>query len=531
MYSLGLEFSTQSVKYVLLDVEKGEVLYADSLDYDRTFPAYNTDGGVLPSGNLSVRHTSPLMALEALGLVFARLKEEMGDLGSVAAIKADAMQHCTVYTDGSFPERLKSLESEASLHDQLEPVFTRRTCPIWEDRSPVDEVLYLTETLKSGDGVEYITGNCSELRFPGAQIMKWAKESPEAYKGTSHIFLLSSFISSVLCGNIAPVDTGDGWGTNLNNCDIENPGWSDEALAAADKYINSYSSGTSISEKIGGMVHYDSPLGKINSYFSEKYGVNRDAVVLAGTGDNPATLLGCGGRVTISLGSSYTVNGVMRNIVPSENGEFNVFGYTPGNAMALSVISNGAKVHDFFLRNYLLKETDRDIEARDWAEYIKMAGPSQLRQDEKLMLPYLLNESVPVRKTGIIRDGFTANDPSENIRSLHISQVLSLRAHSSHLDKVNDICIVGGASKNIFLRQLISDLYNSRTYTIQNADYAAPMGCAISGARFLLDISYDEAAERFVQVDHSTVLMPIKGNVNEGALLVKRYNDLENDYS
>jgi len=34
--------------------------------------------------------------------------------------------------------------------------------------------------------------------------------------------------------------------------------------------------------------------------------VNPDAVVLAGTGDNPATLPGCGGRLVISLGSSYS---------------------------------------------------------------------------------------------------------------------------------------------------------------------------------------------------------------------------------
>ncbi len=34
-----------------------------------------------------------------------------------------------------------------------------------------------------------------------------------------------------------------------------------------------------------------------------------------------------------------------------------MFGYTPGNAMALTVFTNGAKVHEFFLDKYIPKET------------------------------------------------------------------------------------------------------------------------------------------------------------------------------
>lgn len=91
------------------------------------------------------------------------------------------------------------------------------------------------------------------------------------------------------------------------------------------------------------MDHYDSEAGTINPYFAEKYGINPDALILTGTGDNPATLMDCGGNIVVSLGSSYTVNGVMDKIVPSAYGEYNLFGYTKGRAMALSVITNGGK--------------------------------------------------------------------------------------------------------------------------------------------------------------------------------------------
>ncbi len=64
------------------------------------------------------------------------------------------------------------------------------------------------------------------------------------------------------------------------------------------------------------MVHYDTVLGPIAPYFVRRYGMNPGAVVLAGTGDNPATLLGCGGQAVVSLGSSYTVNGQMKRDRP-----------------------------------------------------------------------------------------------------------------------------------------------------------------------------------------------------------------------
>ncbi len=130
-----------------------------------------------------------------------------------------------------------------------------------------------------------------------------------------------------------------------------------------------------------------------------------------------------------------------------------------------------------------------------------------LREDERLMLPYLRDESVPLRPAGIVRDGFDDQDARVNIRSLHVSQVLSLKLHSGHLSRTDALCVVGGAAQNRFLRQLIADVFDSNTYNIRHAGFAAALGCAISGARAILNVSYEEAAGRFVQIDRS-VLCP-----------------------
>ncbi len=527
LYALGLDFGTQSAKALVLDVGSAEVIHADSFEYDVAFTAYRTKGGVLPSNDPAIRHASPFMLIEALNLVFSRLQKSGLDVGRVGAVKIDAMQHCTVYANASFGERLRSLDPSEELFPQVERGITRKTSPIWEDRSPVNEALYLASALEKHGSISALTGNRAELRFPAAQVLKWAAEAPDEYAQTAHIFLLSAFLTSILAGKVAPVDTGDGWGTNLNTLDTHHPGWSDVVLQVADEYLLSRSAGLPLKNRLGGMVHCDSVLGPIAPYFVRRYGMNPAAVVLAGTGDNPATLLGCGGQAVISLGSSYTVNGLLKEIVPSMTGEYNVFGYTPEKAMALTVFTNGAKLHEFFLDKYLPEGASGGVADSGWEAYVSAAGTPLLREDEKLMLPYLMNESVPLSPAGLVREGFDDRDAQMDIRSLHVSQALSLKLHSGHLSRTKTLCVVGGASGNRFLRQAVADAFDADTYSIRHAGFAAALGCAISGSRLVLDITYEEAARRFLQIDKASLVRPVSENRQTIPKLLRRYEELE----
>jgi xylulokinase len=525
--SCGIEFSTQSCKIVILDLSGNSVCFMDSFNYDQAFPSYNTEGGVLHSQSSDIRHTSPFMLIEAIDLAFKRIKESGIDISAIKAIKSDGMQHCTVYTDVSFGKSVLRLDPDERLIGQLRPAISRPSSPIWEDRSTHKEAEYLTEALKNEGGIINLTGNRAELRFPASQILKWAKKSPEGYNSTSNIFVLSAFITSILCGKISPVDTGDGWGTNLNTLDIDNPCWNEKVIRVMEKYLFDSGIRSPLASKLGAIDHYDSNAGVINPYFCKRYGLLPYTQILTGTGDNPATLLGCGGNIVISLGSSYTVNGIMQEIIPSKDGEYNIFGYTKGKAMALSVITNGAKVHDHFIKRYLLKSEDKTPLDSDWRKYVDMAGAAMISADEKLLLPYLFDESVPLRKKGIIRDDFSQDNPEKNIRALILSQVLSLKLHSGHLGEVKELCVVGGGAKNSLMMQWIADVFNAETYTIENPAIAAPLGCAISAAVKDLNIPYEEAAKRFVNKDSSSIKMPIPENVNIMDKLIKRYNELE----
>jgi xylulokinase len=524
--SLGFELSTQSAKSVVLDLKTGQVVFTGKVDFDSAFPSYGTKGGVLPSSSPEIRHASPFLMIEVMDRIFQDLLKGGVRLAEIAAVKADAMQHCTVYANGSLAGTLANLADGPDLLSGLKGAISRKSSPIWEDRSTADEADVLTGLLSRKGGLVKRCANKAELRFPGPQIMKWAAENPAEYGDTDHILLLSAFVTSVLAGRIAPVDTGDGWGTNLNSSNIRSPGWDGAILSAVNGWLKARGLGP-LDPKLGKMTHYDSPAGTISPYFVRKYGLTPGTVVLAGTGDNPATLLGCGGGAVLSLGSSYTVNGVMKRIPVSACGEFNVFGYTRGTVMALSCLTNGGKLHEEFLRKYAVKSGAGVLRQEHWDSYARLAGSPVLSPDERLMLPYLMPESVPVRPAGIVRDGFREDDAVANVRGLYVSQALSLRLHSCHLGRVPEICVVGGGARDRIFRQMLTDLFEAPTYVIRNADLAAPLGCAIAAGRHALKISYAEAAKRFVQKDPASVMTPSGADRKVLAGLLARYAELE----
>ncbi|MBL8025411.1 MAG: hypothetical protein JNL74_03325 [Fibrobacteres bacterium] len=505
MKTLGIEISTQSGKAVILNSETGVIEHKITVNFDETFPEYNTVNGVFTNKERpEIRETSPLLLIEAFERLFIKLKSNGADFSEIKAVKVDGMQHCTVYLNSTFETILNNLKSGKPLTSQLSKIFTRQNAPIWEDRSTATEALALEESMKKHGGIAAVTGNRAELRFPAAQIMKWAKESPIEYANTAHIQLLSAFLTSILVSKISPVDTGDGFGTNINALSISKPEWDNRIVNIIEEYSNT----KGLLPKLGSIVPFDTVVGNIGKYFVAEYGFSPEIKVFAGTGDNPATLMGSGGEAVISLGSSYTVNGIASGVKNADEESCNIFGFADDQAIALSCITNGGKIHDHFLKKYA---------AGDWKQYGSLCGKIELSENEPLMLPYLFDESVPRHKAGIIRDGFSESEPSVNVRALHISQALSLALHSTHLSGIKSIAIAGGGAKNLFLRQLISDFFQCDTFCLSDESYTAPIGCAISAA-----------SKKLTRIDKSTNLSPSKNSKRVIDKLLDRYKTLEN---
>ena len=98
---LGLDSSTQSLSAIVLEVEGDgrRVAFESTIAFDEAFPQYGTRHGVLPGNDPTTAASPPLLWVDALELMMARLQQSGLDLKRLAAISGSAQQH------GSAPER------------------------------------------------------------------------------------------------------------------------------------------------------------------------------------------------------------------------------------------------------------------------------------------------------------------------------------------------------------------------------------------------------------------------------------------
>ena len=119
---LGLDSSTQSLTAIVIEIEPSarRVVFESSLLFDEALPHYGTEHGVLPRTGDRVATSPPLMWVEALDRMMARLEASGLDLSRLAAISGSAQQHGSVYLNGTWAGVLESLTSDRA-HRRSDP--------------------------------------------------------------------------------------------------------------------------------------------------------------------------------------------------------------------------------------------------------------------------------------------------------------------------------------------------------------------------------------------------------------------------
>ena len=272
---LGLDCSTQSLSAIAIDYGNRKIIYEKQLIFEKEFPQYKTKSGTLRGSDPLVVHSHPLMWAEALDKLFDAMQSDGVNLKDIAAISGSAQQHGSVYLNETF--LAKPLDVSLSLKENLKGAFSRKTAPIWMDASTSEECQEIRDALGGPLATIEATGSNTFERFTGPQIRKFFKEDPNAYAKTATIALVSSFLASLLSGEGAPIDYGDGSGMNL--MDIQKKQWHSMALKAT---------APDLEQRLPPLVASDTVISHINPYFSAKYGLNPKALSVVWTGDNPS---------------------------------------------------------------------------------------------------------------------------------------------------------------------------------------------------------------------------------------------------
>ncbi len=228
MRFLGLDSSTQSLTALIVDTETGDVR-DHSVNFGKRLPQYGSPNGFLPNDDARVKHADPLMWVAALDLLLTEMRAANFDLSAISGITGAGQQHGSVYLNAPLDEAGK-WSTGAPLVDQVRPLLSRATAPIWMDSSTSAECAEIAAAAGGDDRVVATTGSRAIERFTGPQIRKFWKQDRAAYDNTAEIHLVSSFIASLMAGTGAAIDFGDGAGMNL--LDLATGRWNPTLLDA-----------------------------------------------------------------------------------------------------------------------------------------------------------------------------------------------------------------------------------------------------------------------------------------------------------
>ena len=467
---LGFDLSTQSLTTLLFDLDNG-IEEKLSLNFDTALPQYGTKEGVPPSPDPTLAQADPMMWVQALDLMMQRLRDR-NELQNIAAISVSAQQHGTVYLNAEFEKALEGLLPDKPMAEQLSGVLSRPLAPIWMDSSTSRQCSEITQAMGGDMNLVNITGSVATERFAASQIRKFWQQYPADYEHTASIALISSFITSLLCGHIAPVDAGDGLGTNL--ADVRTMQWSPEAIMAA---------APGLAPRLPKFVSSDRVVGNIAPYHCERYGFAPSCQVVVGTGDNPASLAGLGlvgvqEVAAISLGTSDTYFGYTKSPLNRTSAEGHLFGAADGGYMYLICFKNGS----------LARAKIKDDHGLSWMDFSDILLKTQPGNQGRVMLPYLWPEITPkVLEPKIHRYGGLGElDAEANVRAVAEAQIMSMYLHSEWVGKrPHEVCVTAGGSENRGLLTTIAQVFGATVKAFEISDSAA-LGAALRAARIHL---------------------------------------------
>lgn len=459
--------------------DKLEILYQSEVKFDVDFPEFQTNGGVRMGDKTNEFYCNPVMWVKAVDTVLDRIYLQGANLTSVLAISGSAQQHGSIYWNKRGLEKLRNLDPDQFLYNQLnEEAFTITRSPIWMDSSTERQCRELEEGVGGRDEMVKITGSKAYERFTGAQIRKIYQQQKSAYDDTVRISLISSFLASIFLNEIAPIDLSDGSGMNL--LDVTDRCWSQKCLKACAENLE---------EKLGEPVPTSSVIGKIGSFFVQRYNFSPKCKVVAFTGDNPSAFAGLNLNdecLAFSLGTSDTIMMTLNDHKIFPQGHVLIHPFKENGFMGLLCFKNGALVRDTFKR----------AEANNnWEKFSEMLEKAPRGNNGYMALHYLSQEILPNVPPMSLR--WTPEDNLENyidrpqliqfpmqqieIRALIEGQMLNRKSFAMDMGfnfgENSKIIATGGSSNNNTILQVMSDIFNSPVY-IQRSSEAACLGAA-----------------------------------------------------
>ena len=486
---LGIDCGTQGTKALVLDAGSGQVRGAGSASH------------TLLSAANGRREQQPQQWLEAFEQATAQALAAAGISGErILGIGVSGQQHGLVLLD----------EQGAVL----------RPAKLWCDTESSTENQRLLDHLGGEAGSLQRLGVAIAPGYTVSKLLWTQEQHPDVFSRIAHILLPHDYLNHWLTGR-ACSEYGDASGTGYFN--VRTRSWDRELLNFID------SSGR-LCDALPELIESDQPVGSLRPQIARQLGLNPDAVVASGGGDNMMGAIGTGnirpGAITMSMGTSGTLYAYSDQPTVSPHAQVATFCSSSGGWLPLICTMNLTNASGLIQQLLVL-----DIPSFD-----ALVAQAPIGAEGLLLLPFFNGERVPALPNA--RASLLGMD-SDNLTRANLCRAVVegtafglrygldlLRASGLRSD---DLRLIGGAAKSPVWRQVIADIMGTPLVCPQHTE-AAALGAAIQAAWCLTPAADRQAqlaelCERCVQLDASTQTQPDPARTAQYEAVYQRYRE------
>lgn len=343
---------------------------------------------------------------------------------------------------------------------------------------------------------------------PGYTVSKllWTLEQhPQVFERIASVLLPHDFLNYWLTGRHCS-EYGDASGTGYFN--VRTRQWDVQLLQHIDRTGR-------LQKALPELIEAHQPVGRILPAIAAHLGINPDAVVASGGGDNMMGAIGTGniqpGVITMSLGSSGTVYAYAAEPAVSPQPSVATFCSSSGGWLPLICTMNLTNATGAI----------RELLALDIDTFNTLVTQAPIGAEGVCMLPFLNGERVPAlpHASGSLLGLTTINLTRANLcRAVVEGTTFGLR-YGLDLLRANglqaqSIRLIGGGSKSPVWRQIVADIMDTTVICTEQSE-AAALGAAIQAAwcHSGSQAGLAELCERCVKLDPASETRPIAAHV------------------
>lgn len=479
---LGIDCGTQGTKAIVLDAASGKVLGLGAAAH------------TLISGANGRREQHPQEWLDAFTEATHRALQQAGvDGQDILGIGVSGQQHGLVLLDDNGQ--------------------VLRPAKLWCDTETSAENQRLLQYLGGESGSLERLGVAIAPGYTVSKLLWTLEQHPDVFARIAHILLPHDYLNYWLTGR-ACAEYGDASGTGYFN--VRTRQWDLPLLRHID------ASGR-LEAALPPLIEANQTLGSILPAVAERLGINPNAIVSSGGGDNMMGAIGTGniapGVITMSLGSSGTVYAFAEQPNVSVQASVATFCSSSGGWLPLICTMNLTNATGVI----------RELFELDLVAFNALVAQAPIGAEGVSMLPFLNGERVPAlpHATGSLHGLTMTNLTRGNLcRAVVEGTTFGLRQGLDLLRETGlhsqSIRLIGGGSKSPVWRQMVADIMDTEVVCTEQSE-AAALGAAIQAAWCQSGESLEALCARCVSVDPASRTQPVAASVAAYQQAYERY--------